>query len=333
MLGLVVIAGVYALPERRRRPGACAARVDGLRGHPRAGPCSATGQLAFLQSRAHEQGYDTQRFGAQHFAIQLAEKHPLGVGPGQFESYSLVSVHETYLRALSEIGVLGSCSWLALLLTTLAYAVRNAVRGIDTYGLGSATLLGTWLVLVFSGFVNRHAPLAASLGCRGADLGRSGPRAVTSRAVGGIELRTLTSLDELAPLQREWDALVRLMPRPSPWLLHGWLAEWWKHYGEGADLRVHVAFRDGRLVGALPLFVRRSSACALPTSSGTSVQHPSTSSRRRATTTPCGSSSSGLPQGITTSRTSSGCTARPGSRLRSGAGCGSCAGSNRPCST
>ena len=28
------------------------------------------------------------------------------------------------------------------------------------------------------------------------------------------------------------------MPRPSPFLLHGWLAEWWRHYGDGAELAV-----------------------------------------------------------------------------------------------
>lgn len=46
------------------------------------------------------------------------------------------------------------------------------------------------------------------------------------------------------------------MPRPSPWLLHAWLTEWWRHYGDGAELCVHVARRDGALVGALPLAVR-----------------------------------------------------------------------------
>jgi CelD/BcsL family acetyltransferase involved in cellulose biosynthesis len=39
-------------------------------------------------------------------------------------------------------------------------------------------------------------------------------------------------------------------------LLHGWLREWWRHYGDEGALRVHVAHRDGRLVGALPLCVR-----------------------------------------------------------------------------
>jgi CelD/BcsL family acetyltransferase involved in cellulose biosynthesis len=47
------------------------------------------------------------------------------------------------------------------------------------------------------------------------------------------------------------------MPRPSPYLLHGWLAAWWRHFGDGADLQVHVARRDGRLAGALPLVGRR----------------------------------------------------------------------------
>jgi len=93
------------------------------------------------------------------------------------------------------------------------------------------------------------------LGHRGVHLGRRGAGAVTSVRVGGLELRTVTTLEELEQLGDGWDALVRDMPRPSPWLLHAWLTEWWKHYGEDADLRVHVAFRDGRLVGALPLFV------------------------------------------------------------------------------
>jgi CelD/BcsL family acetyltransferase involved in cellulose biosynthesis len=47
------------------------------------------------------------------------------------------------------------------------------------------------------------------------------------------------------------------MRRPSPFLLHGWLSEWWRHYGEGATLAVHVARRGDRLVGALPLCRRR----------------------------------------------------------------------------
>jgi CelD/BcsL family acetyltransferase involved in cellulose biosynthesis len=71
-----------------------------------------------------------------------------------------------------------------------------------------------------------------------------------------IDVETITDEREFAALDGEWDALVRAMPRPSPFLLHGWLREWWRHYGAGARLRVHVARSEGRLVGALPLYVR-----------------------------------------------------------------------------
>jgi len=40
-------------------------------------------------------------------------------------------------------------------------------------------------------------------------------------------------------------------------MLHAWLLEWWRHYGAGAELAVHVAYRGDRLVGALPLHTRR----------------------------------------------------------------------------
>ena len=76
-------------------------------------------------------------------------------------------------------------------------------------------------------------------------------------APAGLTLETISSEDAFAALDvDEWDALVRSMPRPSPFLLHGWLREWWRHYGEDGELAVHVAYRDGRLVGALPLCVR-----------------------------------------------------------------------------
>jgi CelD/BcsL family acetyltransferase involved in cellulose biosynthesis len=78
---------------------------------------------------------------------------------------------------------------------------------------------------------------------------------VASRAATSIE-RASTG-EAFEALAGEWDDLVRAMPRPSPFLLHGWLAEWWRHYGDGAELAVAVARENGRLVGALPLVVRR----------------------------------------------------------------------------
>jgi CelD/BcsL family acetyltransferase involved in cellulose biosynthesis len=71
-----------------------------------------------------------------------------------------------------------------------------------------------------------------------------------------LTLGTISSERSFLGLADEWDALVRSKARPSPFLLHGWLVEKWRHYGEGAELAVHVAYRDGRLVGALPLCLR-----------------------------------------------------------------------------
>ncbi|HET8651169.1 MAG TPA: GNAT family N-acetyltransferase [Gaiellaceae bacterium] len=74
-----------------------------------------------------------------------------------------------------------------------------------------------------------------------------------------ICIETLTSEAELAGLGGSWDRLVQAMPRPSPFLLHGWLHEWWLHYGNGDELAIHVAYRGDRLVGALPLYVHKRS--------------------------------------------------------------------------
>jgi CelD/BcsL family acetyltransferase involved in cellulose biosynthesis len=62
---------------------------------------------------------------------------------------------------------------------------------------------------------------------------------------------------DLEALGHSWDELVRSMARPSPFLLHAWLVEWWRYYGANGSLAVGVLRDEGRLVGALPLCVRR----------------------------------------------------------------------------
>jgi MFS family permease len=127
-----------------------------------------TGSVGFLEHRAHLQTYDTQRFGAQEFGIQQGERYPFGIGPGQFDVVSQVSAHSTYVRAFAEEGMPGLLTLLALLLATLLFATRNAVRGSNTYGIGSAALLGSWVgLLANSLFVDtlhwRHLWLVAAL--------------------------------------------------------------------------------------------------------------------------------------------------------------------------
>jgi CelD/BcsL family acetyltransferase involved in cellulose biosynthesis len=72
-----------------------------------------------------------------------------------------------------------------------------------------------------------------------------------------LRFETVVSEEAFARLAGEWDGLVRAMPRPSPFLLHCWLLEWWRHYGEGCRLAVETAFRGDELVGALPLLTYR----------------------------------------------------------------------------
>lgn len=71
-----------------------------------------------------------------------------------------------------------------------------------------------------------------------------------------VEFETLTDAASFARLPvDEWDALVRRLPHPSPYLLHGWTAAYLRHAPPGCVPRVHVAFRRGQLVAALPLTV------------------------------------------------------------------------------
>jgi CelD/BcsL family acetyltransferase involved in cellulose biosynthesis len=76
-------------------------------------------------------------------------------------------------------------------------------------------------------------------------------------AAAGLTLGTISTEASFADLSEQWDGLVRSRPRPSPFLLHAWIVEWWRHYGDGGQLTLHVAYRDGRLVGTLPLCLRR----------------------------------------------------------------------------
>ena len=73
----------------------------------------------------------------------------------------------------------------------------------------------------------------------------------------GVTFETVSTPEAFAALGDSWDDLVRAMPRPSPHLLHPWLVAWWRHFGEGRELAVQVAYRGDRLIGALPVCIQR----------------------------------------------------------------------------
>jgi CelD/BcsL family acetyltransferase involved in cellulose biosynthesis len=72
-----------------------------------------------------------------------------------------------------------------------------------------------------------------------------------------LAYETLSSIEGLDPLEADWDKLVRAMPKPTPFLLHGWVKAWLHHYAQDAEPSIHIARRDEQLVAALPLVVRK----------------------------------------------------------------------------
>ena len=167
-LGVVVMFTVLSLRRGGTRRalaflgvGLCVATLVG-------GAVAVSGSSDFLAERARPQAYDAERFGAQAVGINAAQQYPLGAGPGQFEQIAPISAHSTYVRVLAEQGVAGLVTLAALLVFTLGAALRNALLGRDTYGIGSAALLGAWCgILANSFFVDtlhwRHLWLVAAL--------------------------------------------------------------------------------------------------------------------------------------------------------------------------
>jgi O-antigen ligase len=167
-VGVLVLLTVLALRRGGARRALTLLAVALVAGAALVAVVEATSATDFLSQRAALQDYDAQRFGAQASGIEIAERHPLGLGPGQFERVSDLSAHSTYVRALAEEGVLGVLLLLGLLVLTLGFAARNVALGVDTYGIGSAALLAAWCgLLANSIFVDtlhwRHLWLVAAL--------------------------------------------------------------------------------------------------------------------------------------------------------------------------
>jgi hypothetical protein len=177
-VGLVVMAGVVAVRQGGSRRMVMLLAIVLVAAVAAAGTIRFTGSDDFLVQRTQLQQYDEQRFGAQLFGIEQSTRYPLGIGPGQFEVLAPLSAHSLYVRALAEQGLLGLLVLVALLLVTLSLAVGNVIAGRDTYGIGSAALLGAWCgLLANSFFVDtlhwRHLWLVAALIWAGSALTRS----------------------------------------------------------------------------------------------------------------------------------------------------------------
>ncbi len=72
------------------------------------------------------QSYDTKRFQVHEEALESARRRPLGIGPGQSEIAFAYATHSTYLRVLTENGVVGALAFYALLTASVWRALRLA---------------------------------------------------------------------------------------------------------------------------------------------------------------------------------------------------------------
>ncbi|HZR45855.1 MAG TPA: hypothetical protein VFA47_04070, partial [Candidatus Manganitrophaceae bacterium] len=53
----------------------------------------------------------------------------------------------------------------------------------------------------------------------------------------------------LAGLKENWDALQTETASPNPFLTWGWMASWWRHFGEGKRLEILAVRNHGELIG------------------------------------------------------------------------------------
>lgn len=71
-----------------------------------------------------------------------------------------------------------------------------------------------------------------------------------------IELKLLSGFDAIS--KQEWNALVQKSHSNSPFLLHGYLKNWWTHKGGGewaeSELVLISGHLDGQLIGIAPFF-------------------------------------------------------------------------------
>ncbi|MFD9500151.1 GNAT family N-acetyltransferase [Streptomyces sp. NPDC060035] len=72
---------------------------------------------------------------------------------------------------------------------------------------------------------------------------------------GRLTVTLCRDLGEFAGLSGEWDALHRHCSTSTPFQSHAWLHSWWLSYGTPGRLRVVLARRHGRLIGAAPLML------------------------------------------------------------------------------
>ena len=82
---------------------------------------------------------------------------------------------------------------------------------------------------------------------------RSGPGDAVAQDECTIAHAVHTSFDEIAELQPEWDRFAEENDGDL-FSTFDWCRIWWRHYGDGRSLEIHLFKEAGRLVGVFPFF-------------------------------------------------------------------------------
>jgi CelD/BcsL family acetyltransferase involved in cellulose biosynthesis len=75
-------------------------------------------------------------------------------------------------------------------------------------------------------------------------------------ASAGLQHGVYVSFDDVRDLQPRWDAFVK-ETGGDIFSTFDWCEVWWRHYGYGRQLQIHVFHENGQLVAVLPLFWER----------------------------------------------------------------------------
>lgn len=74
--------------------------------------------------RFEYQYYDDDRFANQGAALEVALNNPLGIGPGQYEARTGFATHNSFLRVLSENGIIGFLGFVGFITVTLSRCIK-----------------------------------------------------------------------------------------------------------------------------------------------------------------------------------------------------------------
>jgi CelD/BcsL family acetyltransferase involved in cellulose biosynthesis len=72
-----------------------------------------------------------------------------------------------------------------------------------------------------------------------------------------IKLDVVSSIKGLEALKPDWDRLLGEMDVPSPFMSWDWSRAWWEQFGRRHQIRIGVLHESGRVVGIVPMYLRR----------------------------------------------------------------------------